>query len=538
MVKMRLISRVRCFVSVAITGLGLVLGCPAGGGAEGEGEGEGEGEPAGPLPTRCVARAALRDVGAVNTVVVGDGTPASCTSAVVAAAIAGDAAAVTFDCGAAAHSIVVDAELVVDRDLIIDGGPLVDGAPRVTLCGGGVRRIMRLASSFERDTPRLTVQRLGFVDGNSPDDGNDPAQGGGAIQRVGGSLEVIGCIFSNNRAPASGQDVAGGAIMSIGGGDTVIVDSAFVDNSASNGGALGNLGNGLVVDNSRFDTNAATGSGGNPGNGGNGGSISVDGEGRVVDLCGVDIVGSRANAFGGGIFRVAYTQEPTRLHLVEIDGAAIADRDPSLGGGLYLQNSTITITSTTVRRSTARGAGGAYIGPGSVITFDNVSFDDNVAGSSLGGGLFLDGVVGGEVRFSTFSNNRAPGPVAFGGAVVGDASAVRLRASLFIDNDAGNGFNPISCTTAFQGGEASFQFPVQRLGNGGGDGGSDDPGSLCAPQITVADVELGAPEASGGVTVRRPAAGSAAAGAVADGCFGDAAGVERPTPCAAGAAEP
>ena len=501
-----------------------VVGCD---GLVAEGEIEGEGEL--PPPATCEAPITLRDT--TDATVVGDGTAASCTASALRAAIGG-ASIVTFDCGALAVTIVTDDEFVVDTDLVVDGGGLV------TLAGAGAHRLFRIDSTFDVDTPRLTLQRLSLVDGRSPGDGSDTLHGGGAVFRLGGALDVIDCFFIDNRAPDAGQDVAGGAISSIGGGTTTIVGSTFAANSASNGGAVGNLGNGLVVVNSSFVDNSATGSGGNPGNGGNGGTISVDGEDRSIDLCGVSMIGSRANAFGGAFFRVAYNGEPTTMHHVVVEDAAIDDRDPSMGGGLYVQNSTFALSSSTIRGSRARAAGGAYIGPGSTIRFINATFDSNVASSSLAGALFLDGVTGGSVSFSTFVDNAAPGPVAFGGAVTGHASRITLTSSLFIDNVAGNGFNPITCTTSFLDGADSFQFPVVRAGNGGGDGGSDDPGALCAPNITVADVDLAALDTSGPVPVRRPAAGSVAVAVVDEGCGVDAIDDARPTPCAAGAVEP
>jgi hypothetical protein len=331
--------------------------------------------------------------------------------------------------------------------------------------------------------------------------------------------------------------VAGGAISSIGGGATTVVGSTFANNSGSNGGALGNLGNALVVVNSVFVDNSATGTGGNPGNGGNGGTLSVDGEFQNVELCGVGIDGSRGNAYGGAFFRVGYHQETTTMHNVVVTDASIDDRAPSMGGALYVQNNTFSLTSSTIRLSRASAAGGAYVGPGSSIRFENVTFDSNVASSSLAGAMFLDGVSGGSIDFSTFVGNAAPGPVAFGGAVTGDASRVTLRSSLFIDNAAGNGFNPITCTTSFLDGSSSFQFPVVRAGNGGGDGGSDDPQSLCAPNIAVLDVDVDALDSAGVVPVRRPAAGSAAIDAVSACTGNDALGVARTPPCSSGAVE-
>src|SRR5258705_9355405 len=109
---------------------------------------------------------------------------------------------------------------------------------------------------------------MGFRDGKSPAVGADTAQGGGAIYRDGGSLTVFDSTFDNNHGPATGQDVAGGAIYAFGGGDTIIAGSTFTNNAASDGGAIGSLNGDVTLINSTFTGNAATGTGGNPGNGG------------------------------------------------------------------------------------------------------------------------------------------------------------------------------------------------------------------------------------------------------------------------------
>lgn len=236
------------------------------------------------------------------------------------------------------------------------------------------------------------------------------------------------------------------------------------------------------------------------------------------------------------MFRVNYLgSEPTDIDRCVFDGATIPDREPSMAGGLYLQGTTVTMQNSTVKDCTARGAGGAFFGPGASIFLENVSFFDNVATLSLGGGVFLQGLVTGRIRNATFAGNAAPGDVAFGGAIVGDGAPVAMTNTLILGSVAGNGFNPVSCTTSLQDGAGSFLFPVARAG-----GGSDDPDALCAPGITVADVPLDAVDDRGVVPVRRPSAAAAAlvAGAGSDCPAADALGAPRdPTSCTSGAVE-
>lgn len=57
-------------------------------------------------------------------VVVGTGSPASCTSAALTAAVA-TGGVITFNCGAAPHTIVVTSTLTLNSDTLIDGGGLI-----------------------------------------------------------------------------------------------------------------------------------------------------------------------------------------------------------------------------------------------------------------------------------------------------------------------------------------------------------------------------------------------------------------------------
>ena len=247
-------------------------------------------------------------IGVVNmsgATTVGNGAPGSCTQAALDAALAANNGRIRFSCGAAPHTIIVTSEKTIEEDLVIDGGGLV------TLSGGGTTRILALRPPWGTTPwPTLTLQHLtlraGYT-GNLP--GSDIDNGGAAVfKETGGNLFVVGSVFESNVGPATGQDVAGGAIYAFGSGTTAIVRSRFTGNRCSSGGAIGALGvseHQLLVHNSLIDGNAATGSGGNPGNGGNGGGIYMDGNNQSVTLCGTMISANDANARGAGMFRVS-----------------------------------------------------------------------------------------------------------------------------------------------------------------------------------------------------------------------------------------
>jgi hypothetical protein len=261
------------------------------------------------------------------TTVVGSGTPESCTSAAVVAAVAGGGV-ITFNCGAAPTTITLTETANVHNDktpIVIDGGG------KVTLSGGGKVRILYAnacdktmggyASGVVGDcnqqvTPKLTVQNITFVDG-SVMLGNTEAGGGGAIYVLGGRTKIVNSRFFNNLCDPSGSDVGGGAIriQDFATGGTVnrpvyVVGSTFggktgFGNSCANGGALSSIGTSWSIYNSLFSYNEATGHGANSGNGGNGGAIYNDGNTMALKVCGALMEDNHANEGGSAIFFVS-----------------------------------------------------------------------------------------------------------------------------------------------------------------------------------------------------------------------------------------
>jgi polymorphic membrane protein len=136
-----------------------------------------------------------------------------------------------------------------------------------------------------------------------------------------GNLVVIDSIFEQNKAAPLGPDTGGGAIYIEGSKSGVlVVKSTFLNNAASNAGAVGALNAELDVYDSLITGNTATGHDANNadqtmcsvmnngqyeiGSGGNGGALYGDGDTFNVVVCGDDIENNAAgtNAFGGGIF--------------------------------------------------------------------------------------------------------------------------------------------------------------------------------------------------------------------------------------------
>lgn len=317
------------------------------------------GHPGGALPPE----AALADVSHPDHV-VGNGSPASCTSAAVVAAVAGGGV-IVFDCGPAPVTIEMQATAKVFNNrpsIVLDGGGLV------TLSGGDRRRILYLntcdpaqvwttSHCQDQDHPTLTIQRMRFTGGNSTGETTDGG-GGGAVFVRGGRVRVLDSVFTGNRCDPVGPDVGGGAlrVLSQSGGLPVIVaSSTFEGNRCSNGGAISSIGVSWQIYNSRFTANQTTGSGANPARagtpgGGNGGAIALDGNRYTLDVVGSLITDNVAGEGGGAIFFVSNN----RTGNLRIANSELR-RNPSLGfetrgfpGIFYLGDGPIQVTGSVI----------------------------------------------------------------------------------------------------------------------------------------------------------------------------------------------
>ncbi|CAF3511724.1 unnamed protein product [Rotaria sp. Silwood1] len=402
-----------------------------------------------PLPRNvCNSPFALRD-SSKPTTVVGNGQPGSCNQNSLSAALL-KGGIITFNCGGQPVEIAINTELQVSKD----NDTVIDGAGIVTLNGLGITRILKFdRGDFRYSTPTLTIQRLRFINGRCQD-----SDGGCAIlQKNGGTTIVVSSSFENNIGPTVGQDVAGGAIWTLGGGDTTIVGSVFQQNKCSNGGALGILGSGLYIYNSHFQNNQATGNGGNPGNGGNGGAISFDGRGRNNTICGTRFTGNQANKYGGAFFRVSYNgDEQNNFDVVLVDSNFISKDGNGLAGGLYIQGGSASILNTVIANNSADGAGGLFLANEKSVTLNKVNFLDNKAYTGLGAAVFCSSPVSGTFSGLTVANNNAG---AFGAAFAFCSTSVTLSNSIIANNTVGNPWPANACTSMMNDGTGVIQSP-------------------------------------------------------------------------------
>jgi len=256
--------------------------------------------------------------------VIGNGTPQSCTSEAVVAAVA-KGGVITFDCGSSPVTITMNktAKIVNNTGSRI----IIDGGGKVTLSGNNERRILYMntcdpdqvwttSHCQNQDHPRLTVQNLTFIQGNSKTE--NVYDGGGAIWIRGGRFKIVNSRFFNNVCTDTGPDVGGAAVRVFSQYENrpvFVVNSTFggkdgYGNICSNGGGLSSIGVSYTVINTLFSYNRAIGYGANPERpgtpgGGSGGAIYNDGNTFALSLCGTKLEHNSANEGGGAIFFVS-----------------------------------------------------------------------------------------------------------------------------------------------------------------------------------------------------------------------------------------
>ena len=293
---------------------------------------------------------------------VGKGTARSCTSRAVERAVA-RGGVIRFRCGPKPVRIVMQrtAKVVNTSRRVV-----LDGRGRVTLSGGGKRRILYQNTCDQRQTwttshcddqatPRLVVQNLTFADGDSTGETYEGG-GGGAIFVRGGRLKIVRSTFVRNRCDPTGPDLGGGAVRALSqyhGRPVTVVGSTFTRGVCSNGAALSSIGVSWSIYNSVFTGNRAIGRGANPARsgapgGGSGGAVYADGNDFRVLIAGTRMARNRAREGGGAVFFVSND----RSGILEIRSSSLRG-NPSAGfetdPGIFFLGRDQIVTGSVVR---------------------------------------------------------------------------------------------------------------------------------------------------------------------------------------------
>lgn len=364
--------------------------------------------------------------------VVGSGTPASCTEAAFDAALlaaSSGGGVITFQCGAAAHTIQFTVFKTVNLgNVTIDGGGLITlaAAPndRLFFAGPVSFRLRNITlqggdslvngGAVEASGAQVSLENVQLLNNRAAASGGaiycfdgslqirnsriagSRAANGGAIYNDGCRLEIANTIFSDNQTGSAGLGGAllnaapgeltarnsrfeansafdGGAIFNATGASATLTAVAFVTNTANYGGGVENSG-ALTVTLSLFDDNEVAASGG--------GLWNLNGSARIEQT-----TFSNNVAFeGGGVNTYGATLEMRDVNL--IGNAAVGSSGTPNGGGLYHGGGTAFITNATFAgNSAAYNGGGVYQSSDDNLTLTNVTIAGNVA-TNFGGGFY------------------------------------------------------------------------------------------------------------------------------------------------------
>ncbi|MBA3471546.1 MAG: hypothetical protein H0T53_18070 [Herpetosiphonaceae bacterium] len=346
-----------------------------------------------------------------DSVVVGTGTPASCTEATLDAGLAllfpGSSypgGTLSFDCGPSPHTIVLTTQKFLHNGTVIDGGGLI------TLSGGNSTRIFWVSQQAQVAIQHITLTR-GFAE-----------YGGAIFVEPNWSGAYTALTVDNVQFTLNTSSSFGGAIGAQH-ANLLISNSAFLDNSAAQtGGGISFNDGALTLRASVVNTNEAfiEGAGlevwsANP--------LTIEQSSIVSNV----LRGISGGNGGGGMLIKASTGS--------IHTTSVTNNIARQGGGMYVMgSSTLEISASHISDNVAYDdGGGIYSASGADLTLREVTLDRNVAYAS-GGGIVNANFL--SLQRSTLTNNYGFGGDGGGLLNYGLAEIINSTVSA---NDAFNG---------------------------------------------------------------------------------------------------
>ena len=397
-------------------------------------------------------------VSAAADVVVGTGSPASCTESVLQAAVTtvngASGGVISFNCGGA-HSIALTQQLRFDQPNAVY---TLNGGGLITLNGNDQTRLIYTASGQKLT---LTVRGLTLTHGRAAfDSGSERAanQGGAIYSGYENTLIVENVDFVSNSALAERHEYHGGGALAI---DTTsrvtLTDSTFTDNSAPNGGAINNLLSILTIERCTFTLNESTSA--TPGGGG-----AIYNDAGKLTILSSHISNNIAANLGGGIFTWAHNVNGAYSGKTVIRDTTIDSNQAEHGGGLWKGGFYVlelTRSSVTHNSAVERGAGISGTGPGKNFSIINSTIAYNtVLNTGSAAGIFSANAPS-TIKNSTIAFNTVPNDASsVGAAIHGD---VRLTNTILLGNTGGWN-NQWSCMGNIIDGGHNLQFPGNTCG--------------------------------------------------------------------------
>ena len=250
--------------------------------------------------------------------------------------------------------------------------------------------------------------------------GNSAGTGGGVGSY--GTTTLTGCTISGNFAAFGGGGVANYS------GTTTVTGCTISGNSAASGGGVINYFGTITLTNCTIGGNTATKSGHSIGVSGYGigGGLDNAAGSSTLTLTNCTVSGNSAG-IGGGVASTFYGAV-TVTNCIISNNQATGVNGLAEGGGIFMGNGTLALSSSTLVGNTATGSGVIDAGGGGLqldgasATVTNTTFLDNIAKGGAGGA----GATGGDA--------------AGGGIEVGYAASLDLSGGMLIGNLAQGGW--------------------------------------------------------------------------------------------------
>jgi hypothetical protein len=378
-----------------------------------------------------------------DDVVVGNGTPASCTEAALDAALAQlypgptfPGGTLTFNCGPNPHTIVLSGQKYLDYATIVDGGGLI------TLSGNGITRIFFIAQEA-----RVEIRNITLTQGAATEGGAIFAQGSwepgyeytiltldhvnitesSAIAFGGGiATQRTHLGISNSSIEENSTLEGGGGGISFNTGNLFINNSLILANNAQSNGAGMEVWNASNFDISHTLIQSNSAASVNPWEPSGGGGIRLLNSHGIITATEI-LQNNSEEGRGGGM----YSKDSD----FTIHQSTIGHNRAIHGGGLSIDGGTITLQGVTLANNSAINDGG---GIGAIasnqIYLTNTTLAQNQAQFS-GGGVFMESS---NVIFTnvTISGNRAGNR---GGGVYHRYGASALQNVTIVENHAATG---------------------------------------------------------------------------------------------------
>jgi len=260
---------------------------------------------------------------------------------------------------------------------------------------------------------------------------NGSADLGGAIYVASGHLSLTDMAFLSNVATSNGH---GGALYMKGNATTVtMTDSTFVNNRAGFGGAIFQTARQLDMEGVTFTNNTAAS---------NGGSIYITGIGSVTSISSNTRFENNRAVRGGAIFQdtgMLVVDDSVFAGNVATGNSATTGN----GGGLFVRGGTSAISNTEFSGNIASLGGGIFAGQTAKVDLVSVTLQENLAtfdfvgkvANGHGGALYLADQAAVNISgTSDFANNQA----GWGAGIFQNAGTLNGGDTVFTANIAAN----------------------------------------------------------------------------------------------------